>query len=159
MAARDIMMPIPLTGRCQCGQVRYSVAAQPLFTYACHCSDCQKRTGSAFSMGLVVLTDSLQAQGELTSWSRTSDKGNTNTRYSCAGCGNIIYGVGDSNPELAKLQAGTLDDTQALEPELHIWTCKKQGWVSLPPRARTFDKEPESAAQWLQAAADFRAGS
>ncbi len=151
-------MATHLTGRCQCGETSYSVTADPLFTYVCHCGDCQKRTGSAFSMGLVILSDSLQLQGEFTAWSRTSDKGNTNTRYSCAGCGNIIYGIGDKNPELAKLQAGTLDNTRALEPEVHIWTRNRQTWFALPARARTFETEPETASEWLQAALEYRSG-
>ena len=49
----------PLEGSCQCGAVTYTVSAEPLFTYACHCSSCQKRTGSAFSLGLVIATDVL----------------------------------------------------------------------------------------------------
>lgn len=151
-------MDTPLSGSCQCGAVTYSVSAEPLFTYACHCHSCQKRTGSAFSMGLVILTDTLEAAGELTPWSRTSDEGNTNTRYSCASCGNIIYGIGDSNPELAKLQAGTLDDTSAVEPEVHMWTINKQSWFTLPANSRQFETQPDDPMALLQAALDYRAG-
>ena len=152
-------MTTRLEGRCQCGAVEYTVGAEPLFTYACHCHNCQKRTGSAFSMGLVIATESLQVNGALTAWSRVSDEGNTNTRYSCAECGNIIYGIGDTNPELAKLQAGTLDDTGDVEPDVHMWICRKQPWVSLPEGASTFETQPEDAAALFQAALDYRARS
>ena len=152
-------MNTPMNGSCQCGAVTYSVSAEPLFTYACHCHSCQKRTGSAFSMGLVIVADTLQVKGELTPWSRTSDEGNTNTRYSCASCGNIIYGTGESNPELAKLQAGTLDDTSAVEPEVHMWTLNKQPWLTLPTNARQFETQPDDPMELLQAALDYRAGN
>lgn len=152
-------MDTSLAGSCQCGAVTYSVSATPLFTYACHCTSCQKRTGSAFSMGLIVATDSLDAVGELTSWSRTSDEGNTNTRYSCASCGNIIYGIGDSSPELAKLQAGTLDNTSAVAPDVHMWTSKKQSWLTLPAGVPCFDTQPEDPMELLQAALAYRAGA
>jgi hypothetical protein len=137
--------------------VTYTVDAEPLFTYACHCSSCQKRTGSAFSLGLVIMTESLDLKGALTSWSRVSEQGNTNTRYSCASCGNIIYGSSESSPELAKLQPGTLDNTNTVEPEVHMWTVKKQPWVILPPRAPRFETQPDSGLALMQAALDYRA--
>ncbi|MDH3994567.1 MAG: GFA family protein [Gammaproteobacteria bacterium] len=145
-----------LTGSCQCGAITFAVAAPALLTYACFCTSCQKRTGSAFSMGLIIPTDALHVSGELSSWSRTSDDGNTNTRYSCADCGNIIYGVGESSPGLAKLQAGLLDNTRELEPEVYIWARSKQTWVNLPQRARPFDTQPDDPMALLQAAQTYR---
>ena len=145
-----------LSGSCQCGAITFAVAAPALLTYACFCNSCQKRTGSAFSMGLIIPTDALQLSGELSAWSRTSDDGNTNTRYSCADCGNIIYGVGESSPGLAKLQAGLLDDTRELEPEVYIWARSKQAWVTLPQHARPFDTQPDDPMALLQAAQTYR---
>ena len=150
-------MDTPLTGRCQCGAVTYTVTAEPLFTYACHCGSCQKRTGSAFSMGSLVPLDALQLEGELTAWSRRSDQGYTNTRFSCADCGNIIYGEGETSPGLAKLQTGTLDETTGAAPDVHMWTCNKQAWVELPRGVPRFDTQPQDPAELLRAAMDWRA--
>ena len=149
-------MKTPMTGSCQCGSVTYSVDTEPLFTYACHCHSCQKRTGSAFSLALIIPTDALQLSGEVTPWTRISDQGNTNTRYSCAVCGNIIYGIDEGRPELAKLQAGTLEDTSEVEAEVHIWAKDKQPWVILPPQAQPFATQPDDALALLQAATDYR---
>ena len=143
-------------GSCQCGAVTLSVEMPALLTYACFCTSCQKRTGSAFSMGLVVPTSTLQVEGELTAWSRTSDKGFTNTRYSCADCGNIIYGVDDSGMGLAKLQAGLLEDTSTVEPEVYLFARSKPPWVSLPGNARPFDTQPEDPMEMLAAAQAYR---
>ena len=53
-------LPNPLaTGRCVCDAVRYRLDAPPLFTHACHCLDCQKKTGTAFAMTTIVLRDDL----------------------------------------------------------------------------------------------------
>jgi hypothetical protein len=41
-------------GGCFCGTVRYRITADPLFGFACHCTDCQQLTASAFSLGLAV---------------------------------------------------------------------------------------------------------
>ena len=152
-------MKLPLNGTCQCNDVTYSVNAEPLFIYACHCHSCQQRTGSAFSMALVISTNTLDLEGELTPWSRVSDQGNINTRYSCTSCGNIIYGIGDSSPELAKLQAGTLLDTSEVEPEVHLWVTHKQPWLTLSARSRQFETQPEEPLDILQAALDFRANT
>lgn len=149
-------MQPPLRGSCQCGAVTYSIGVEPLLTYACHCHSCQKRTGSAFSLGLVVSTDELAVHGRLTPWTRISDQGNSNTRYSCAACGNIIYGIGANSPALAKVQAGTLEDTREVEPEVHLWTVSRQPWVLLPANARLFEGQPDPMAM-LQAAIDYRA--
>ncbi len=145
------------TGSCQCGAVTYSLAGEALFTYACHCHNCQKRTGSAFSMGVVAPLDALDVRGELSAWSRVSDRGTTNTRHSCASCGNIIYGTDDSGLGLAKLQAGTLDDTSNVEPDVHMWTTSRQPWVNLPEAAPQFETQPDNPADLLQAALDYRA--
>jgi len=149
-------MDTPLRGSCQCGAVTWTASAEPLFTYACHCRNCQKRTGSAFSLGLVIATASLEVTGVLTAWSRVSDEGHSNTRYSCADCGNIIYGIGDTSPDLAKVQAGTLEDTGAVEPEVHLWTIRKQPWVTLPPGSPGFETQPDDGLALFQAALDYR---
>ena len=145
-----------MTGSCQCGSVTFSVDAPALLTYACFCHSCQKRTGSAFSMGLIVPTAALRINGELSAWSRVSDQGSTNTRYSCAQCGNIIYGTGEASPELAKLQSGLLDDTSDVEPEVYLWARYRQPWVILPPHARPFDTQPDDPMSLLQAAQEYR---
>jgi hypothetical protein len=150
-------MKLPLLGSCQCGGVTYTVTADPLFTYACHCHSCQKRTGSAFSLGLIVPVEAMALSGDLTAWSRVSDKGVTNTRYSCAACGNIIYGIGETMAELAKLQAGTLEDTRKVEPEVHLWAREKQPWVTLAAGTPCFDTQPQDALDVLQAVLDYRA--
>ncbi len=137
-------------GACQCGQVHYTISGAPLFTYACHCMTCQKRTGSAFSLGAVYPLDALAVAGEMTAFTRTSDGGDSNTRYSCAECGNIIYGVGSATPGVAKLQPGTLDDTSRVVPDVHLWTRSAQSWIVLPEGAHAFETQPDSLADVLR---------
>lgn len=137
-------------GSCQCGQVRYEVDGDALFTYACHCHTCQKRTGSAFSIGAVYPKVALRCSGELIAFERTSDAGEINTRFSCSKCGNVIYGIGASTPGIVKLQAGTLDVTTDVVPNVHIWAKHAQPWVVLPEGARRYETQPESAAEFFK---------
>ncbi|MFK8049925.1 MAG: GFA family protein [Halioglobus sp.] len=130
------------TGSCQCQHIRYTVEGDPLMTYACHCKDCQKRTGSAFSMGTIFPLSAITVTGQLSSWERTSDAGDSNTRMSCSKCGNIIYGVGSATPEFIKLQTGTLEDTSDIHPDAHIWTKSSQPWVAIPDSAIQHESQP-----------------
>ncbi len=145
------------TGSCQCGEVRYRIAGEPMMTYACHCTDCQKRTGSAFSLGAIYPLSALELHGELRAWKRVSDDGYTNTRYSCASCGNVIYGLGEATAELIKLQPGTLDDTSAVVPDAHIWTASAQPWVQLPADALSYDTQPNDLADIFSTVMERRA--
>jgi len=47
-------MKLPQTGGCHCGAIRYEITEEPQSVYTCHCTDCQRLTSSAFSMGVVV---------------------------------------------------------------------------------------------------------
>mgnify|MGYP003299518019 FL=1 len=51
------------TGKCQCGAVNYTLLSSPKTTHACHCFDCQKRTGSAFGISMIVAEDDLYLTG------------------------------------------------------------------------------------------------
>lgn len=144
------------TGGCQCGGIRYLFEGEPLMTYACHCRDCQRRTGSAFSEGMLVSAEHIDIEGEMTSWQRRSDTGAAKTRYSCAACGNIIYGSADNMPGLLLLQAGTLDDTTAVHPEMHMWLQSAQEWIGLPEGVPGWQTQSEDMMEMLQAAIDYR---
>ncbi len=120
-----------------------TLAGEPMMVNACYCVDCQKRTGSAFSMGAIYSLAALSLSGELSPWERTPDQGKSNTRYSCKRCGNIIYGIGSSNLELIKLHPGTLDDSRNITVDAHIWTRNMQAWISLPTSVLRYDTQPD----------------
>jgi hypothetical protein len=83
---RSLKMQSTMTGECHCGAVTYRLRSASLLTYVCHCGNCQKRSGSAFGMGMVIPIDDIEIEGELSCWERVSDAGNKNPRYSCAAC-------------------------------------------------------------------------
>lgn len=144
------------TGSCQCGQIQYTVEGESLMTYACHCKDCQKRTGSAFSMGAVYPLTALSVTGELTAWKRVSDDGHSNTRFSCSGCGNIIYGVGSATASIIKLQPGTLDASENVTIDAHIWTRSAQAWLQLPEGVVTHETQPDDLMELYKAVLENR---
>src|SRR5487761_1318786 len=105
-------VPTPITGRCLCGGVTYSVDAEPVWQGICHCSNCQRQTASAFSTVVGVPSKALTVQGSTLVSFKTVSEGfqSTTERRFCSTCGSPIYSTIESMPEVAFLKAGTIDD-------------------------------------------------
>ena len=150
---RDPAMKLPQTGGCQCGALRYEVSEAPQLVYTCHCTECQRLTGSAFSMALVVSAAALHFAGpEPRPLQRTADSGRTVTRWVCPDCGTWIWSGPKPDPimlDALRVRAGTLDDTSWLRPTVHFWTRSAQPWVLLPEGDRRFETQPEDLA-WMR---------
>ena len=121
-----------IQGSCLCGKVTYRADGDPLFTAACHCTDCQKQTGTAFSVIVAVPTDAFHVEGDSLASVTTigSDHGQEVDRRFCRECGSPIVTLTPAAPGMAIVKAGTLDDTSWLDPTLHIWTESAQAWVT-----------------------------
>jgi hypothetical protein len=128
-----------LDGSCMCGKVTYSCAAEPLATAICHCTECQKQTGSSFSIIVAVPRDALKIEGDSLDSHTTvgTDSGREVARQFCGECGSPIVSLADAMPELAFIKAGTLNDTSWLEPQMHVWCDSKQDWFPLESHAGT----------------------
>jgi hypothetical protein len=118
---------LPLTGRCPCEAVQYEVAAMPRFVYACHCTECQRWSGSAFSLSMPVASDAFRiTRGEPRSWKRVGASGIRSTYWFCGHCGGRVYGEREGRPETVVVRAGTLDQTWWLRPIAHVYLRSAQ---------------------------------
>lgn len=132
----------PVKGQCQCGQVTFSLKAEPKVVIACHCKECQKLSTSAFSITCVVDAENIEIKGDLKQTHRIATSGNDNVGHFCAGCGNRIFQVNPDSPDMIKFKAASsLDDTRMIVPTLHVWTSEKQDWVVLPDNVQQFEKQ------------------
>ncbi len=137
------MADVKKTGGCQCGAIRYEITGTPVRTLACHCTDCQKQSGSAFGMTLVINEDDFRlTKGELKTFTSTTDSGREKLGTFCPDCGSRIYHQLEARKGMVSLKPGTLDDTTGLEPDMHIWTIQKQPWVVIPEGAEVHEKQP-----------------
>ena len=85
-------MEFPLNGGCQCGTVRYVITAEPVVLFACHCTACQRVSGTAFGMGLVVAPGAFRlTRGAPKSVDRIAESGNTVTAWFCPDCGARLF--------------------------------------------------------------------
>ena len=127
-----------LDGRCLCGSITYTSDAEPAFTAICHCRDCQRQSGAAFSIVVGVPKADLEVSGDTLSTFVTigEDHGRETQREFCSACGSPILSLSEGMPDIAFLKAGTLDDTSWLEPQLEVWGQSAQPWVE-PVEGRT----------------------
>ena len=133
-----------LNGSCLCGSVRYSSSAEPVMTAVCHCENCQKQTGTAFSIIVGVPEDSIsfESADSLHEYLDRGDTGQTVHRRFCQNCGSPVLSIVESVPGLGFIKAGTLEDRSWLEPTMHIWCETAQPWVRIPEDAEKSPRNP-----------------
>jgi hypothetical protein len=127
----------PLEGGCDCRRIRFRMETAPLFVHCCHCRWCQRETGSAFALNAMIETERLTLLGdapELVDTPSASGRGQLIAR--CPTCRVAVWShYGGAGRAVAFVRVGTLDDPDALPPDIHIFTASKQPWVVLPPGA------------------------
>jgi hypothetical protein len=141
-------MGAPYTGQCLCGAVRYRVNDEPLTYYACHCADCQRRTGSAFGLSLIVKRSAVELlQGEPVPYSADLHDGRNKSGRMCASCGTRVWGEPRKNNAVLVVQPGTLDPGHGLVPVAHQWLREAQPWMVLPEGVARYDTHPADPAE------------
>lgn len=132
-----------MQGGCLCGKVRYSTDADPIFTGVCHCKNCQKESGSAFSVDIGVPKPALTVTGTLKTYTDRGDSGQPLYRKFCPECGSTVLAEAAVMPDIVMIAAGTLDDTTGVRPGMHLYCSSKQDWTDIPGGVKSFAKMPE----------------
>jgi hypothetical protein len=129
-----------MRGGCLCGAVRYETDATPMAAAICHCTHCQRISGSAFSVNVIVPHDSLSISGTPSVYRDQGDNGAPVLRHFCPKCGSSLMSVLSSG--LAAVKAGTLDDATGLVPTGQFWTRSAQKWSASIPDLPAFETMP-----------------
>ena len=138
----ETLMSISISGGCLCGSVKYSAELESAQTMACYCKDCQKATGSPAATFVAVPQPVFELEGAPASYTKPGDSGKEVTRFFCGDCGSQLYSSVQVMPGVFFVKLGTLDDANALEPQVHIWTRSRASWCRLPEGAPAFDTNP-----------------
>jgi hypothetical protein len=124
----------PLDGGCDCRTVRYRLASKPLFVHCCHCRWCQRESGASFAVNAMVEAERvtlLSGSPEIIETPSESGKGQNIAR--CPKCRIAVWShYAGAGPSISFVRVGTLDEPDALPPDIHIFTASKQPWVVLP---------------------------
>lgn len=143
-------MQTPQTGGCQCGAIRYELTDAPAFVFACHCSDCQSQSGSAFGMAAMMRhSDFRLTHGSPAVFEQTTGSGQKRICWFCRDCGTRLVHMmpGELGRIYRNVKPGTLDDASWVRPAAHFWTRSAMPWVQFDKHALRF--ETQTDAQWL----------
>ena len=149
-----------LEGGCACGAVRYRLTGAPMFVHCCHCLDCQRQTGSAFVLNALIESSRVEVAGTEGAapvrFEMPTESGRPHGIYRCRSCGTAVWSEYGGVAALRFVRVGTLDDPQALPPDVHIYTRSKLPWVALPEGVPAFDAYYDSKALWPAASLERR---
>jgi hypothetical protein len=139
---------IPREGGCACGAVRYRLVSDPLFTHCCHCLNCQRQTGSAFVINLLIEADRVELlSGDPQAVDAPRDDGSTQRIYRCRTCQVAVFSE-YGRPDVRFVRGGTLDEPTSVTPDVHIYTRSKVDWVTLPESVPAFEAFYDTKALW-----------
>jgi hypothetical protein len=135
-------------GGCACGAVRYRLGSDPLFVHCCHCANCQRQTGSAFVINLLIEADRVElVTGQPQPVDVPRDDGRPQRIHRCPRCQVAVFSE-YGRPHVLFIRGGTLDDPTAMTPDVHIYTRSKVEWVTLPEGVPAFDAYYDVEQLW-----------
>lgn len=129
-------------GGCLCGAVRYRITGAPAAVVVCHCTHCQRASGSAYSINLLVGASHYVQTGETSCYTDSGDSGLPSYRHFCGKCGSPVRTEAMNLPEMMIVKAGTLDDPAGVMPQMEIYMEHAWGWHSPVATATQFAQAP-----------------
>ncbi len=143
-------MRLEREGGCSCGAVRYGLASDPLFTHCCHCLNCQRQTGSAFVINLLIETDRVELlAGEPVAVAVPRDDAGKRKQkiFRCPTCQIAVFSQ-YTRRAVWFVRGGTLDDPSQVTPDVHIYTRSKVDWLTLPDSVPAFTTYYDMSKLW-----------
>jgi hypothetical protein len=139
---------VPFEGGCTCRFVRYRMTSAPLIVHCCHCRWCQRETGASFALNAMIEAGRVELlSGDVDVVLTPSASGRGQKIARCPTCRVAVWSVYSSDA-FRFVRVGTLDDSDRLPPDVHIFTASKQPWVVLPPQIPAFAEYYRTADVW-----------
>jgi hypothetical protein len=139
-----------MQGGCTCRHVRYRMTTAPMFVHCCHCTWCQRETGSAFVLNALIEADRVELLcGDVEVIDTPSNSGKGQKISRCPRCRIGLWSnYAGAGPLLDFVRVGTLDGARSIRPDIHIFTSTKQPWVILPPDVPVMPEYYDSREYW-----------
>ncbi len=143
-----------LEGGCSCGHVRFKMKSLPMIVHACHCSWCQRQTGTAFATNALIEADRVEVlQGDVRHTTVPSPAGAGQRFARCPKCDIAVWseylvmtrGITDL---VWFIRVGTLDEPAKLPPDVHIYTSTKVPWIVFPDGAHVVEEYYDTEQTW-----------
>jgi hypothetical protein len=119
---------------CCCGSLRAEVSGAPTLVAACHCEQCQRRTGSVFGISAYFPADHVHLKGPNKIFARAGQDGRHIQAHFCPECGTTLYWEADFMPGHIGVAAGAFFDPDFPAPTVSAWERFKHPWIDLGHR-------------------------
>lgn len=116
-------------GACHCGKIRFTAEIDPARVMACHCTDCQVRSGGPFRTVVATPIGRFHLQGQPKVYVKTAESGNRRAQAFCSDCGTPIDASAPENPTSVMIRLGCVDERASLKPAVQIWRHSAPPWL------------------------------
>jgi hypothetical protein len=117
--------------RCACGALAASAEGEPIRISVCHCLECKRRTGSAFSWNAHWPEDQVSIEGDRASYGRSSDDGHWVLQHFCPTCGTMVFYEIERRPGIVSIPVGVFADLSFLAPAVEVYEERRCSWLPL----------------------------
>jgi hypothetical protein len=119
-----------LTGGCLCGGVRFELTEPPVSASYCHCTRCQKRTGTAASPQARIVPGSIRVTGD--EFVRAYEPPDGFPKAFCSGCGSALWSINPNTGQIASIRMSLFDDDPGVRPSYRQFTAYAAEWEPIP---------------------------
>jgi hypothetical protein len=139
-----------LKGHCTCKEVSYRLIREPMFVHCCHCTWCQRETGSAFVLNALIESENVEIlAGAPEKVMIPTESGKGQQVWRCPKCKIALWSnYGGAKDFMRFVRIGTFEQPRDFTPDVHIFTRSKLPWVDLPKEAKAFDVYYDAATVW-----------
>jgi hypothetical protein len=132
------------TARCCCGGLKVVASAEPKFVLACHCVECQRRTGSVFGVSAYFRKADISLSGPSKMYIRDGQDGRKLRIHFCPDCGTSVYWELDILPGHYGVAVGTFADSGFPAPIQSLWEQDRHPWLGFEHNPSRMARQPGS---------------
>lgn len=122
-----------MIARCSCGALKVTVPGPPQMVIACHCLECQRRTGSAFGLGAFYPSDAVTVAGASKVYSRHGESGGKVNTHFCPECGTSLFWRAERLPEMIAVAVGAFENPAFCAPAISTFERSKHSCYEVVP--------------------------
>lgn len=117
-----------IEGACHCGAITYEAEIDPEKIAVCHCTDCQRTSGSPYRVGVLAPSATFKLSGTPKTYIKTAESGSKRLQAFCGHCGSPLYSSAVTDPPTYNLRLGSIRQRAALTPKRQNWCRSALGW-------------------------------
>jgi hypothetical protein len=131
------------TAHCCCGSLRAEATGEPVFVAACHCIECQRRTGSPFGVSIYFAKPQVRTEGPSKVYVRGSDAGRKIEFHFCPDCGSSVFWYAEFDWDMVGIALGAFAEPSMPRPTLSVWETTQHPWVTFGHQLDRFAVQPK----------------